>query len=75
MPASTTDDKNTPAKAAPAKAAASSAPSTPPADPPPAPPEPKADAAICRQCWPNGWPANTTTAGCAHGNWTRTTDE
>jgi hypothetical protein len=25
----------------------------------------------CTECFPNGWPAEGTSVGCAHGNWTR----
>jgi hypothetical protein len=24
---------------------------------------------ICGQCWPDGWPEDTSAAGCIHGNW------
>ncbi|MFE5369246.1 hypothetical protein [Streptomyces mirabilis] len=26
---------------------------------------------ICHQCWPNGWPYNSSSASCAHGDWVR----
>lgn len=35
---------------------------TPPAD---------AEGEICGECWPEGWPHLSYTAGCVHGNWTR----
>lgn len=27
--------------------------------------------ALCRLCYPDGWPAGATGLGCKHGSWTR----
>lgn len=32
----------------------------------------RAEAEICKQCWPDGWPTDDTSgASCIHGVWTR----
>lgn len=39
------------------------------------PPEPSAHgrhrAPICDECWPDGWPRNSGSAACAHGEYSR----
>lgn len=30
---------------------------------------------LCPQCFPDGWPADATNAGCAHGQWFREVPE
>jgi hypothetical protein len=47
---------------------------TPQVDPladPPVDPTPVAE--LCGLCWPDGWPHNTDSAMCEHGEWTNTT--
>lgn len=39
-----------------------------------APEEPKPGrhrSPICEDCWPDGWPMNSGSASCAHGDWSR----
>jgi hypothetical protein len=32
----------------------------------------KGDGPICLECWPGGWPENSGSASCSHGDWSRT---
>lgn len=30
---------------------------------------------ICEDCWPDGWPENSGSAACVHGEWSRVVPE